>query len=158
MKEIVQLLPIWNVILSILRSQIDFYTNEMILGSQNWQDYISNRCVYHLFKSDLCLDLSIFRSLNHCHSTEIDLGSQNWQDYISNRCTYISLIQVRYVWCLGKNQLSKTMLGNPNDISNIFRLVQYLFYFKLYILTSNQYSIHLYVICCSGNIDFKIMT
>ena len=48
--------PVWNVILSILRSLMDSYTMEMILGSQNWQDYISNGCVHPLFKWDLCND------------------------------------------------------------------------------------------------------
>ena len=45
--------PIWNVlkILSILRSKIDFYTMEMILRSQNWQDYISNGCVLYIIHS-----------------------------------------------------------------------------------------------------------
>ena len=33
-----------NVILSILRSQMDFHSTEIHLGSQNWQDYISNGC------------------------------------------------------------------------------------------------------------------
>ena len=35
-----------------MRSLIHFYTMEIILGSQNWQDYISNGCVYPLFKWD----------------------------------------------------------------------------------------------------------
>ena len=49
MKDIVHavITPIWNVILSILRSQIDFCTMDFILGSQNWQDYISNRCIHY---------------------------------------------------------------------------------------------------------------
>ena len=38
------------------RSQMDFYIKEMILGSQNWQDYNSNGCVHPLFKWDLCSD------------------------------------------------------------------------------------------------------
>ena len=37
--------PGWNVILLILRSKIDFHSTEINLGSQNWQDYISNTCV-----------------------------------------------------------------------------------------------------------------
>ena len=48
--------PIWNVILLILWSQMDFCTMEMILGSQNWQGYISNGFVYPLLKWDLCSD------------------------------------------------------------------------------------------------------
>ena len=43
-------IPIWNVILSILRSLMNFCTMEMILGSQNWQDYISNGCVHPSIK------------------------------------------------------------------------------------------------------------
>ena len=45
-----------NVILSILRSRNHFHSIEFDLGSQNWQGYISNRCVYPLFKWDLCSD------------------------------------------------------------------------------------------------------
>ena len=38
---------LWNVVLSILRSQMDFCTMKIHLGSQNWQDYISNgRVIY----------------------------------------------------------------------------------------------------------------
>ena len=48
--------PVWNVMLSILRSQMDFYIMEMILVYQNWQDNISNGCVHPLFKWDLCSD------------------------------------------------------------------------------------------------------
>ena len=40
---------VWNVILSILISQMDFCTMEMILGSQKWQYYISNGwCTVHI--------------------------------------------------------------------------------------------------------------
>ena len=48
--------PVWNVILSILRSQNHFHSTEIHLGSQNWQDYISNGCVHPLFKWDLYND------------------------------------------------------------------------------------------------------
>ena len=52
--------PVWNEILSTLRSQMDFCTMEMILGYQNGQDYISNVCVQtynlHSFNWDLCND------------------------------------------------------------------------------------------------------
>ena len=51
-----QYTPVWNMILSILRSKMNLFTMEMILGSQNWQDYISNGYVYPSFKSDLCSD------------------------------------------------------------------------------------------------------
>ena len=56
--ELLSLIPQWFDVLScqFLRAQIDFCTMEMILGSQNWQDYISKRCVYPLFKWDLCSD------------------------------------------------------------------------------------------------------
>ena len=40
------------VYLSLI-SQMDFYTMEMILGYQNWPDYISNGCVHPLLKWDL---------------------------------------------------------------------------------------------------------
>ena len=46
--------PVWNVILSILRSQMEFFTMEMILGFQKWQDHISNVCVYILHSSEIC--------------------------------------------------------------------------------------------------------
>ena len=39
--------PVWNVILSILRSQNHFHSTKIHLGSQNWQDYISNGCVIY---------------------------------------------------------------------------------------------------------------
>ena len=48
--------PIWNAILSILRSQNYFHSTEIHLGSQNWKDYISNGCVHPLLKWDLCSD------------------------------------------------------------------------------------------------------
>ena len=35
---------------------MDFFAMEMILGSTNWQHYISNVCVHPLFKWDLCSD------------------------------------------------------------------------------------------------------
>ena len=43
---------VWNVILSILKSQMDFCT----MGFQNWQDYISDMCDHLLFKWDLFCD------------------------------------------------------------------------------------------------------
>ena len=49
--------PLWNVILSILISQMGFCTMEIHLGCQNWQDYISKGCViYHniLYSSEIC--------------------------------------------------------------------------------------------------------
>ena len=36
---------IWNVILSILTSQIFFIVYKICFGSENWRDYISSRCV-----------------------------------------------------------------------------------------------------------------
>ena len=44
---------VWNVIMSILRSQNHFHSIEIHLGSQ---DYISNWCVHPLFKWDLYSD------------------------------------------------------------------------------------------------------
>ena len=44
------ILPIWNVILSILRYQNHFHGTKLHLGYQNWQHYISNGCVLPLFK------------------------------------------------------------------------------------------------------------
>ena len=51
-----------------MRSVIDFYTMEMIMGSQNWQDNIWNECVYPLFKWDRCDDgVKIDSDItNHC--------------------------------------------------------------------------------------------
>ena len=36
----------YNLVNAILRPLMDFRTMKMILGSQNWQDYISNGCVH----------------------------------------------------------------------------------------------------------------
>ena len=69
---------LWNVIRSICDPKIDFFTMEIHLGYQNWQDYISKGCVcvtYHniLYSSEICVRVKIGRVL-----------SETWNLYISN--------------------------------------------------------------------------
>ena len=68
----------WNVILSILRSQNHFHSIEIHLGSQNWQDYISLHSV-HTSKGCKCLVLEISLSETIIFMENIqEKNSWNW--------------------------------------------------------------------------------
>ena len=81
--------PLWNVILSILRSQTNFWTMEIHLGSQNWQDYISKGCVtYH----------NILHSSEICTATELGVGNM----YIIRLHSPIYMCNMEYSYMLQK--------------------------------------------------------
>ena len=71
---------------------MDYCTMEIILGSKNWQEYISKVCVHSLFKWDLCSDRVMTKSgmpkacyyvLKMCKLSVVSLTKKNTLDLLS---------------------------------------------------------------------------